>query len=85
MLPAAEADVTPLLLPVESAPLESEDESDGLGSLAVEEGGPEDWGDASRRKRRRRRLPRVETSLGRQRLAARCDCDRVGRSARPSL
>jgi len=78
----AEAEVEPLLLSVESAPLEWEDESDGLGSLSVDEGGPEDGGDASRRERRRRRLPRVETSLGRLRSAARCDCDRVGRSAR---
>jgi len=78
----AEADVEPLPLPVESDPLESEDGSDGLGSLSVDEGGTEDRGDASRRERRRRRLPRVETSLRRFRSAACCDCPHVGRSVR---
>jgi len=78
----AEADVEPLLISVQSAPLESEDEADGLGSLSVDEGGPEDSSDASRRERPRRRFPRVKTSLERLRSAARCDCDRGGRSAR---
>jgi len=81
-LPEAETEVELRLLSLQSAPLESGDESDGLGSLSVDEGGPEDGGDASRRERRRRRFLRVETSLGRLRTAAHCDCARVGRSAR---
>jgi len=78
----AEDEVEPLLLSVESAPLESENEPHGLGSLSVDEGGLEYGGDASRRERRHRRFPLVETSLRRLRSAVRCDCDRVGRSAR---
>jgi len=75
-------EVEPLLLSVESAPLGSEEEPYGLCSLSVDEGGPEDGGDPSRRERRRRRFPRVETSFGLLRSAARCDCDRVWRAAR---
>ena len=78
----AEEEVQPARLSVEPVPLDSEDKPDGIGSLSVEEGGPEDGSDASRRERRRRRVPRVENSLGRLRSAVRCDCDRVRRAVR---
>jgi len=77
-LPVAEGEVEPARLSVEPVPLDSEAEPDGLGSLSVDEQVPEDGSDASRRERRRRGIPRVETSLGRPSPAGRCDCDRVG-------
>jgi len=79
-LPVAEEGVEQARPSVEPAPADSEDEPDGLGSLSVDEGGPEDGGDASRRDRRRRRVPRVETSSGRPRPTRRFGCDRVGRA-----
>jgi len=41
----AEDEVKPSLLSVDSAPLAVEDELDGLSSLSVDEGGPDDGGD----------------------------------------
>jgi len=81
-LPVAEEEVEPERLSVEPVPLDSVDKPDGLGSLSVDQGGPEDGGDASRRERRHLRVPRVETSLGLVRPADRCDCERVGRAVR---
>ena len=76
----AEEEVEPGRLSVKPFTLESEDKPDGIGSFSVDEGGPDDGGDASRRDHRHRRVPRVETSSGRLRSADRCDCERVGRA-----
>jgi len=53
----AEEEVEPSLLSVDSAPLEAEDEPDGLSSLSVDEGGPVDGDDGARRAYRRCRWP----------------------------
>ena len=53
----AKDEVEPSLLSVDSAPLAAEDELDGLSSLSVDEGGPDNGGDGARRACRRRRWP----------------------------
>jgi len=81
-LPVAKEEVEQAQLSIEPVPLDSEDEPDGLASLSVDESGCDDRGDAARRERRRRRVSRVENSLGRPRPADRCDCDCVGLAIR---
>jgi len=63
-LPLSAVEVELLLLSVESNPMGSEDEPGGLCSLSVEEEGPDDGGDLSRREERRRRCSRRAPSLG---------------------
>jgi len=67
---------------VESVPMGSEVEPDGLCSLSVDEEGPENGGALSRREWRRRCCSRRAPSLGGRRAAAFRDRDRVGRPAR---
>jgi len=45
----AEEEVVPSLLSVDSALLAADDELDGLSSLSVDEGGPDEGGDGARR------------------------------------
>jgi len=80
-LPVAEDEVEPSLLSVDSAPLEAEDELDGLSSLSVDEGGPNDGGDGARQACRRRRWPLEGTAFGCRRLAPLRDRGRTGRAA----
>jgi len=78
----AAKEVEPRLLSIESVPLGSEDEPDGLCSLSVNKEGPEDAGDPSRREFRRRPWSRQELFVCRGRSAACRDRIRVGRAGR---
>jgi len=71
-----------LLLLVESVPLGSEDKPGGLCSLSVEEEGPDDRGDLSRREERRRRCSRLAPSLGVRAVGACRERDRRDRPLR---
>jgi len=60
----AEEEVEPSLLSVDSALLEAEDELDGLSSLSVDEGVPDDGGAGVRRACQRRRWPLEGAAFG---------------------
>jgi len=70
------------MLFVESVPLGSEDEPDGLCSLSVEEEGPDDGGDLSRREGLCRCCSERAPSLGGRPAAACSDLDLVDRPVR---
>jgi len=79
--PLSADEVEKRLLVVESVPLGSEDETDGRCSLSVDEEGPEDGSDLSRREWRRRSCSRRAPTIGIWRTAACRDRDTVGRAA----
>jgi len=79
-LPVAEGEVEPSLLSVDSAPLAADDELDGLSSLSVDEGGPDEGGDGARRAWRRRRWPFEGAAFRCRRSAPLRDRGRAGRA-----
>jgi len=79
-LPLSAVEVELRLLLVESEPLVSEDEPGGLCSLSVEEEGPDDRDDLSRREGRRRCCSRRAPSLGVRAVGACRERDRGDRS-----
>jgi len=64
-----------------NTPLAADDELDGLSSLSVDEGGPDDGGDGARRAWRRRRWPLEGTAFRCRRSAPLPDRGRAGRAA----
>jgi len=80
-LPVAEDEAEPSLLSVDSAPPAADDELDGLSSLSVDEGGPDDGNDGARRACRRRRWPLEGTAFMCRRSAPLRDLGRAGRAA----
>ena len=74
----AEEEVEPSLLSVDSAPLAADDELDGLSSLSVDEGGPDEGGDGARRAWQRRRWPFEGAAFGFRRSAPLRDRGRAG-------
>jgi len=81
-LPLSAVEVELRLLFVESVPMGSEYEPDGLCSLSVEEEGPDEGGDWSRREGRRWRCSRRAPSLGVRAVGACRERDRGDRPRR---
>ena len=79
-LPVAEDEVEPSLLSVDSAPLAADDELDGLSSLSVAEGGPDEKGNGAHWAWRRRRWPFEGAAFRCRRSAPLRDRGRAGRA-----